>query len=337
MDMTDTTDSAATSQDAHPQRLEHFPVTLFGSVMGLAGLAVAYMRFEHITHAEVGHVHVVGVGEGILFLTTAWFALLTLVYLLKGWRYPAAVLEEFNHPIRVNFFPAYSISLLLLSIGYLELAPKVSFVLWVIATPMHLGYTLKIINVWLTKEFELHTINPAWFIPVVGTILVPIAGVVHADPEISWFFFSVGILFWLVLFTIVIYRIIFHHPLPKKLLPTLFIFIAPPAVGFMAYVKLTGVVDSTARILFYFGVFTFLLLLMQINRFRKLPFFTSWWAYTFPMDALTLSVLLFYAKTKIPLFLYTAYVLLPITTALILYVAWRTVISARQGEICIPE
>ena len=37
-------------------------------------------------------------------------------------------------------------------------------------------------------------------------------------------------------------------PLPERLLPTVFILIAPPAVGFIAYVRLTGGVDVFAQI-----------------------------------------------------------------------------------------
>jgi len=52
--------------------------------------------------------------------------------------------------------------------------------------------------------------------------------------ELSWFFFSVGLIMWAVMFTIIMNRIIFHNPLPQKLMPTLFILIAPPAVALIS-------------------------------------------------------------------------------------------------------
>lgn len=48
---------------------------------------------------------------------------------------------------------------------------------------------------------------PAWFIPVVGNIIVPLAGVRFAPAEVSWFFFSIGLVFWIVLLAIVMYRL----------------------------------------------------------------------------------------------------------------------------------
>ncbi len=74
--------------------------------------------------------------------------------------------------------------------------------------------------------------SPVWFIPVVGNILVPLAGVVHARRTRSRFFFSTGLIFWIVLQTLFFYRIFFHHPLPEKLLPTFFHPSGSPHTGF---------------------------------------------------------------------------------------------------------
>ena len=47
-------------------------------------------------------------------------------------------------------------------------------------------------------------------------------------------------------------RVILHdQPLPQKLLPTIAIFIAPPAVGMLSWQSLTGTVDDpVGRVLF---------------------------------------------------------------------------------------
>lgn len=76
---------------------------------------------------------------------------------------------------------------------------------------------------------------------------MPIAGVQHGFSELSWFFFSIGVVFWLVLLTIIFNRMFFHQPLPGKLLPTLFILIAPPGAGFVSWLQLNGELDAFAR------------------------------------------------------------------------------------------
>ena len=313
------------------RRLENLPITLFGSVMGFAGLAIAWLRYEEIMSRHMG------VGSVLIHLTAAWFALLTFFYLAKCLRYPSQVMEEFRHPVRMNFFPAWSISLLLLGIGFMEIQPGLARALWWIGVPLHLLATLRIMSIWIRGDFHIHSLNPAWFIPVVGTILVPVAGAQLAHPDISWFFFSVGIVFWIVFMTVVFYRLIFHDPLPEKLLPTLSILIAPPSVGFIALVKLTGSLDPAGRTLYAFGLFTLLLILGKGARFVRLPFFVSWWAYTFPLASVTLSSLLMFKLSGTPFYGWLSTGLLALTSLLVLVVLVQTLAAARRKEVCVEE
>lgn len=208
---------------------------------------------------------------------------------------------------------------------------------WLSGAVLHLVCTLYVLNSWLHHtHFEITHINPAWFIPVVGNILVPIAGVEHANMEICWFFFSLGFVFWLILFTIIIYRMIFHNPLPERMLPTLFILIAPPAVGFISYVKLVGHVDVFARMLFYSALFLTLLLFTQARRFIGMPFFMSWWAYSFPLAAMTIAAFVMHTHLG-GMFLILFYLLLVILAAIMLLLIVRTLMAIKRGEICVEE
>lgn len=316
---------------ADSSRLAHLPITLYGSVMGLCGLAIAYLRAAALLDGPEG------IGQVILYLTAGWFVILTLIYGVKLIRHPRRVAEEFHHPIKVNFFPAISISLLLLSIGFLHLQPGIARVLWWIGMPLHLAYTLRILHEWIMRDLHVHSINPAWFIPAVGNIVVPVAGVDIASPEVSWFFFSGGLFYWIALFTIVLYRVFFHDPLPQKLMPTLAIMLAPPAVGFIALHKLTGGFGDFHRVLYMMALFTFLLLLTMANRFRKTPYFVSWWAYTFPLAAMTIATMLYQHLTGLLVMRFVAAAMLGLTTVVVLVVLARTVRAALAGEICVPE
>ena len=168
-------------------------------------------------------------------------------------------------------------------------------------------------------------------------MLVPVAGVAHASNEVSWFFMSIGLFFWIILLVIFFNRIIFHNPLPAKLLPTLFILIAPPAVGFISLVKLTGEITDISKVFYYFGLFLTLLLASQINTFKKIRFFLSWWAYSFPIAAITIASVLMYHETHTILFKYIAGTLFAILFALIAFLLTRTLIAVSKREICIEE
>ncbi len=223
-------------------RLSHFPVSFFAVVMGLAGLAIAWHKAQMVFSLPID------LGTPLLMLAAGIFCVLLALYLTKLVRHRAAVAAELGHPIHLNFFPTISVSLLLLAIGTLPHWPGVAGLLWILGSALHLLLTLYVMSVWIHHEhFEIHHINPAWFIPIVGNVLVPIAGVPLGFAEVGWFYFSVGILFWLILFAIIVYRMLFHRPLAERLMPTFFILIAPPAVGFIAYLQLTGGLDPFAR------------------------------------------------------------------------------------------
>ncbi len=314
------------------ERIEYMPAAFFSTVMGLSGLTIALQKADQQIHGLSLLVDV------LALFTAALFLLLLALYGVKAVRFFPAVKKEFRHPIKMSFTATLSISLILLSIISLHRYEHLSFYLWSCGSLLHLVLTLYVLSTWIQhSHFEIAHINPAWFIPVVGNILVPIAGVEHANVEISWFFFSIGLVFWLVLFTIITYRVIFHPPMPERLWPTLFIWIAPPAVGFVAYLKLVGEVDSFARVLYYIALFITLLLLVQARRFIKLPFFLSWWAYSFPIAAMSIASFLFGERQHFHFATVVGYVLVSLLAAVILVLVVRTAKAVMRREICVDD
>jgi len=315
-----------------PARLQHFPVAWFAMIMGLGGLTIAWLRTEEILALSFS------ISPWLLALTTGLFIVLMVGYSIKVVKYRGEAAAEWRHPVKMNFVPTISIALILLSIAWLPFSAPYSKLLWLSGTALHLVLTLHVITQWMHRtQFEIAHLNPAWFIPVVGNILIPIAGVQHAPAEISWFFFSIGIVFWPVLLAIIFNRVIFHGSLPERLMPTLFILIAPPAVGFLSYVKLTGEVDAFARILYYAALFFTILLIGQVRWFARLKFYLSWWAYSFPLAAITISSLVMFKHTGNPLFLRLSGILLAITTVVIAALFIRTGIAVARRDICVAE
>jgi len=313
-------------------RLNHFPISFFSMVMGLAGLTIAWQKAQHIFNLDLS------INAALLALTSGIFVVLLVLYGLKFISANDQVMNEFHNPIKLNFFPTISISLLLLSITFLSVDMAISHFLWVAGSVIHLLFTLYVVNAWIHHEhFEVKHVNPAWFIPAVGNVIVPITGIPLGYTEVSWFFFSIGMLFWVILLTIIFYRLMFHNPLAEKLMPTLFILIAPPAVGFVAYMRLTGELDSFARVLYFSGLFLTLLLLIQVKRFAKLQFFLSWWAYSFPVAAITIASLLMYETTHIQIYQYIGAGLLGLLTLIVTYLLIRTVSAVINHEICTEE
>lgn len=315
-----------------PDRLTHFPVSFFSTVMGTAGLVIAWEQALQALGLPADAL------RWAVLVVALQLTVIGGIYALKVLRRPEAVREELRNPVKLNFFATMSISLVLLAIASARFWPGPAEGLWMAGAGLHLLFTLYVLNVWMHRsDFEPHHMNPAWFIPVVGNVLVPVAGARFGHIEISWFFFSIGMVFWGVLFAIIINRILFHQPLPQRLMPTLFILIAPPAVGFIAYVGLTGGVDPIARVLLGIALFLTLLLLVQIPRFARLRFFLSWWAYSFPLAAVTTASFVMARVSGETGYVWLAEGLLVLTTAVIVLLLVMTVAEIRVKGICRPE
>jgi len=312
--------------------LKHFPVALFTTVMGMTGLTLAWFKVDALGWSFPVLRH------SLLLISSALFLGLIITYAIKFKNYPDSVKTDWNHPVRQNFFPAISIGLVLLGTAWQHSSPTLGLYLWTLGAVLHLIFTLLVINGWLhTEHILIQQASPAWFIPVVGNILIPIAGVKFTHPDLCWFFFSTGLIFWIILMTIILYRLFFHEAMPTRLTPTLFILLAPPSIGFLAYLAITNSLDSFAHVLYSAASFIFLLLLTNLNLFLKTPFFLSAWAYSFPLAAFTLATIEMSTRSNTIAYAYFSYSLLIALSFLLALLSIKTLLEAFKGNLCVPE
>ncbi|WP_424927311.1 SLAC1 anion channel family protein [Amaricoccus tamworthensis] len=309
-------------------RLAHFPITFFGVTMGVFGLGLA-LRAGGFAPASQAIT-----GAGVLLLVG-----LFATYLLKAFRFPDRVAEEWNHPVKLSFFPAANISVLLLSLLLQDMAPGLSAVLWVTGAAVQAVLTVVIVSAWIShRAFGPVMLSPAWFIPAVANVIVPLGGVHLGFGEVAWYFFAVGLLFWLILLTLVFNRLIFHDPLPGKLRPTLVIMIAPPSVAYLAWTGMNGgEVDALAQVLINIAIFFAAIVAVQVPALLRLPFAMSFWALSFPLAALTTAMFRHGDLTGSDQFWFAGVGMLALLILTIAALGVRTVRAAMAGEICQPE
>ena len=105
-------------------KLEFFPLSFFSVIMGLAGYTIVWQKLEVLLNWS--NVF----STGFLYCVSSLFLLIFFAYLYKYFTFPKAVATELNHPIKLSFAPTFSISIILLSIAFYELAPSFSKYLW---------------------------------------------------------------------------------------------------------------------------------------------------------------------------------------------------------------
>jgi tellurite resistance protein len=312
-------------------RLQHFPIMMFAIIMGLSGITIVFQKAEEILGLTKGF------GELLAQIDIVLFGIIIILYFSKTIKYFSDVKKEFFHPVRINFFAASAISFLLISIVFHELNHTIALYSFYIGTLMQTFFTFNTISYWINRNLEVQHSNPAWFIPIVGNVLVPVAGSGMVDINLLMYYYSIGLFFWVVLTSILINRIIFHHQMAVKFIPTLFIFIAPPAVAFIAYIKMYGEFDMFASILYNLALFFSFLLFFMYKNFLNLKFFISWWAFTFPLAAVTIASMVAFKVTNSATYEYFSYLFLFITTIVVLIVVYQTIKHMLKKEICIME
>lgn len=310
----------------------HLPVGAFALVMGVAGLAVTWLKAG--VAWGLGSV----AGRTLAVLALAAFAVIATGYAVKVVSHTAAVVAEWTHPVRVAFTATIPISLMVLAIPFLDWLPALSAGLWWAGAAVQAVVTLWVVRTWIADATvqQVH-VHPAWFIPAVGNLIAPVAGAAHAPAAVTWYFLGVGATYYLGLLPIVLGRLFVAGTLPPRLAPTLAILVAPPAVASLAWVRLGGSWDDAlVKVLLGVGIFQFLLLLVQIPSLRSVPFTMSSWAYSFPLAALASALLasgpgggLDYA----PL----AAAVVGLASVVVAALLWLTVRAAVRGEICRPE
>lgn len=313
-------------------RLAHMPVTFFAAPMGLFGLTLA------LRAAEAGFAWPHRASQMMLALAIAVLGVIALAYAAKALRHPRMVAAEWHHPVKIAFFPAISISLLLLATAVLDIAPQIARAIWLVAVVLQGGLALAVIAAWIGhRPFAPVMLTPAWFIPAVGNVIVPLAGARLGYLEISWLFFAAGLMFWVVLLTLVMNRLMFHDPLPAKMVPTLMILVAPPAVAFTAWLRLSGGLDHFGHFLISAAYVFALVVATQAGKLRALPFALSWWALTFPLAALVIASFGYAQAAGSRAHLLIGAGLLGLLVAVVGIVAWRTIAALRAGQIFIPD
>lgn len=321
----------------HPggrQSVEHVPVPLFAAVMGLGGTSLAWRRASAVWDVPEW-IHLF-----FLVLAAAVMVLVAGAYLAKWIRHPQVASAELHHPVRLAFVPTITIAILVLATGAQDVVTAAATVLWWVGAIGHLLATVWVLSEWSTRpDIGAGHITPAWFIPVVGNVVTPLAARTIGNVELGWFSFGVGVVFWLALLPLVLERVLTHDQVfPQKLLPTWAIFIAPPAVAMLSWRSLTGTDDdAVSRVLYAATIMFVVLVLAQWRRLRAVPFGVPFWAYAFPFASAATAAVAMAGTRPTVVYEVVAVVLLGVASIGVLVILTKNVLWLLRGRLLVAE
>jgi len=284
--------------------IKNFSPSWFACVMGTGILAITssfYSRYLSILKY---------VSYGLFYFNIVLFFILLIPWILRWILFREDSIRDLHHPIVSNFYATIAIGMLVLAADFITIGNNVLFgkIFWFPGMILTIFFGILTPYVAFRGEHvEIDHINPAWFIPPVGLIVIPIAGSVLMNQFsgltkeivtfINYFGWGAGFFLYLALHAISLYRFILHRPLPNVLAPTIWINLGPIGAGTVSLINLVKYSDFiqakspffTFGFIFWgFGIWWFVMavaMILHYMRNSKLPFALSWWAFTFPLGA----------------------------------------------------
>jgi tellurite resistance protein len=310
--------------------LKDLPIGAYGAVMGIAGLGLtaraAAPLFPGVVRAPAY------VTEPIVLLGLLALAILLPAYLLKIFRHPRAVKEEFTNPATLGFCAALPVGLTLVAGGVAPYSSLLGNMLWwsgaVLLFAMQMWGVARV----LQGGIELAQINAGWMILFIGGIVVPGGGIALGHIEPARLLFGASAAATPFVMGLVFYRAAVGPALPEVLRPSWFILLVPPSLIYAHALVLYPGFAFLDNLLF----FALLLaggLLIYARGFARWRFGVPWWAFTFPLDAFAYAAARHAQEHASQPWRVIAGVALLLAAAAVLICLWKTLRSAasRRG------
>jgi len=323
----------------HPTPLKFLFPGWFSVVMGLAGLSLAWHRAMPLM-GEMADAVALIVGA----VAAMVFVVLSVTTLLRAQRYPDAWEEDCRHAVRHTFVATLPLAVLLLAtVAAAMFGDNVwARLLWWTGSLSQLFVTVWVMARWWRGNASGNehgglvwaTVTPALFIPIVGNMIAPLAGTVLGASDWASAQFGIGLMFWPVVLVLIVTRIATQGMFAQRLLPTLFIFIAPPAVAGLALLTL-GAPLAAGWACWGMALFALLWVGTQARRIVAAPFAISHWAISFPLAAFT--ALTLRLATPGGVLAVLGPVLLALTSLIVLGLLAATWRGLREGSLLAPE
>jgi len=303
----------------------------FAIPVGLSGLAGAW----GVGTADLGIP--AAVTESFWAIAAASWAWVIAAHTVRGYQSPEQFVDQLRHPAQGPLAALLPVAGMLLGLHlteYLPVAGQILVIAGIAASTLFAGW---ILSYWASGRISLGSVHGGYLLPTVaaGYVAATAASSIGLT-AVAAGAFAVATLFWLVTLTMVFIRLMTAPPLPKALVPSLVIIVAPPAVGGIAWFSMNdGRADVVAQVL------AALLVLFTVMQFGLLPQYTrlvfsiGFWSFTFPIAATARYAMEWLGITKPAGWQAVDVILLAVTTVVIGAIGAFSVIrsaDARRGR-----
>jgi tellurite resistance protein len=299
---------------------------LFAACFGLAGLAAAWTTLMRLVHGPDWPGNALYVVAALVWLVTATDYLAN-VAVQRRWK------QELSDQTMAPFVSLLFIVPVLLSVPLAEQARGAGEVVFGCAAAATVLFGGWITGDWIARGGDIRRWHPGYYLPAAaGGLIAGGASAALGFVTLSHVLFGLGVGSYLLLGSIIGQRLFVVPELPKPLLPTIAIELAPPVVAANSWFAINGGrVDTTAAVISGFAVLMVLAQLRLIPLYRTAPFGPAYWAFSFPAAAAVTCGLHWLGLEHVPGASGLGYALVGLLSAGFLLLAARTVVALWRG------
>ena len=240
----------------------------------ICGLILALLSLGNLLNDTHPYLRIICAGTGILFM---------ILIVLKLVLYPQKIRDDFKNPIIASNSGTFSMSLMLLSTLLCPFMPTISYGVWILGVALHILLIIYFTYHFIIRNFDISSVYPSYWIVFVGITMGAITAHAHGLDEIGFIFFLVGFVAMLVTMPLVVYRYLKYRDIPDANKPLICIFTAVLSILIVGYVNSYNNISNEFLIILYiFACIFYLFALAKLIEYRKLDFYPSFSAFTFP-------------------------------------------------------
>ncbi|MFP9134726.1 TDT family transporter [Shewanella algae] len=246
----------------------------------LAGLALAIASLGWAWENVLAEFPGLALGAAVAGIL---LSLLTVKFIL----HPELLNEELRHPVVGSVLPTFAMALMVISKAVGIHLPLCGFLIWLTAIAIHCCLLAAFV-LHRAMDFNLEHMVPSWFVPPIGMVVAAVtfpgaeAGEVGA--QIAHIILMFGLVSYLVMLPVMLYRLIFCNPVADAAKPTIAILAAPASLSLAGYLTLTPEPELwLVALLLSLALLMTLVIYLAFLHLLRLPFSPGFAAYTFPM------------------------------------------------------
>ena len=240
----------------------------------ICGLMLAFLSLGNLLGDYHPYLRILCATIGIILL---------ILIISKLILYPSKIREDFKNPIIASNSGTFSMSLMILSTYLLAFIPDIAYGVWILGVALHIMLIIYFIWRFIIHDFDILTVYPSYWIVFIGITMGAITAHAHGLDEIGFIFFLVGFGAMLITLPLVIYRYLRYPEIPDSNKPLICIFNAVLSILIVGYINSYNTISiEFLMTLYVFACIFYLFALYKFIEYRKLDFYPSFAAFTFP-------------------------------------------------------